>query len=157
MIRYIKGDLLSVTKGIIAHGCNCSGGFGSGVAGQIRAKYPEVYERFKQMPTGLDTVGKVQIVDATSDLIIANCFTQLNYGKDGYKYADAQAIRKSLRQLANWMDLTSGGCHPTDRETISMPKIGAGLGGLDWDTEVEPIIRELDVEFENIDFDIYYI
>ena len=36
MIQYKKGDLLSVTKGIIAHGCNAQGVMGSGVALQIK-------------------------------------------------------------------------------------------------------------------------
>ena len=26
---------------------------------------------------------------------------------------------------------------------IVLPKIGCGLGGLDWDTDVEPILREV--------------
>ena len=41
-LTVVKGDLLSVTEGVIAHGVNCRGAFGSGVAGAIARKFPWV-------------------------------------------------------------------------------------------------------------------
>jgi len=35
MLNYIKGDVLDTNRSIIAHSCNNSGGYGSGVAGTI--------------------------------------------------------------------------------------------------------------------------
>ena len=48
MIRYIDGDLLKLADeghfDLIAHGANCFCVMGSGIAPQIKAKYPEAYE-----------------------------------------------------------------------------------------------------------------
>ena len=41
MIHYAKGDLFDTDHQIIAHGCNCRGGYGAGIAGQMAKKYPK--------------------------------------------------------------------------------------------------------------------
>lgn len=151
MITYIKGDLLTVTNGMIIHGCNCSGGFGSGIAGQIRKKWPSVYEEFKLMPLGEVSLGKIQINNVEylelSDLWVVNCFTQLNYGADGKKYASVDAIKNALVQVFERATVY--------RETIHSPKIGCGLGGLDWETEVRPIFEDLNNIYPNVNICIY--
>ena len=52
VIKEIQKDITTVEEGVVLHGCNCSGGFGSGVAGAIRKKWPDVYEMFKENGTG---------------------------------------------------------------------------------------------------------
>jgi O-acetyl-ADP-ribose deacetylase (regulator of RNase III) len=41
MVNYKKGNIFESGAGIIAHGVNCKGAFGSGVAGQIAKLYPK--------------------------------------------------------------------------------------------------------------------
>lgn len=68
-------------------------------------------------------------------IIVANLFTQDRYGSDGKVYADRQAIAIALEQvfmMSNTMNMP-----------IYMPKIGCGLGGLDWNNDVKPIVEEL--------------
>ena len=64
------GNLLETTEGIIVHGCNCIGGFGSGIAGQIRAKWPTVaqeYEHWFETNPGRDRrLGDVQVLIGTA-------------------------------------------------------------------------------------------
>lgn len=43
MIKIIDGDLFSSNADVIAHQVNCSSAMNSGIAKQIRNKYPEVY------------------------------------------------------------------------------------------------------------------
>lgn len=38
MVKYIKGDILNVTEGIIVQQVNCKGVMGAGLAKQIRDK-----------------------------------------------------------------------------------------------------------------------
>lgn len=141
MIEVIKGDLLKEMSGYIVHATNCSGGFGSGFAGQVRLKYPKVYEEFKKMKTGPDTMGEIQVVPVSDTLKIINAFTQLNYGKDGKKYAEPWAIRRSLDKVFFLAELFD--------EEVKMPKIGTGLGGLSWENEVFPIIEELNKKYND--------
>lgn len=148
-MRLLKNDLLTFERGIIAHGCNCSNGFGSGVAKAIADKYPfvkESYHRNFNSPIGVKELqphllGKIQLVTIYDDeLYIANCFTQLDYGKDKKQYADPIAIMESMERvsaLAIALHLD-----------VYAPKIGCGLGGLDW-IEVEPIFRKISKELNN--------
>ena len=154
MIYYIKGDLLSVTEGIIVHGCNCSGGFGSGIAGQIRKKWPEVYSTFQMMQQGEKSLGKVNYIyvkhsdeDEIEPIIVFNCFTQLNYGKDGQRYASVPAIRLALAKVFAHAEIFE--------QEINSPKIGCGLGGLSWENDVLPIFEELNTLYPDVDINIY--
>ena len=49
MIRYIeKGDIFRI-DGVssYAHGCNCAGAMGKGIAVQFKSKYPDMYLEYK--------------------------------------------------------------------------------------------------------------
>lgn len=146
-LTYINIDITTVPHGIIAHGTNCSHSFGSGVAGAIRKKWPNVYESFMRAPRGPKMLGTAHLIGVSSngseDLFVANCYTQLNYGRDGKRYADPNAIQTSLSQVFNWAQLFD--------LPLYMPKIGCGLGGLDWDTEVQPIVVQLATVHPKVD------
>ena len=144
LMEYIKKDITTVTMGVIAHGCNCQGVMGSGVAKAIRDKWPGAYEAYKRMPIGRTMLGTAQVVnvDDQDQLFIANCFTQIFYGKNG-RFADPTAIERSLNHAYEWADLY---CLP-----IYMPKIGAGLGGLDWETEVAPIVERVNNQWPRVE------
>lgn len=130
MIRFEKRDITTVERGIIAHGVNCQKAMGSGVAGAIKAKWPQVYEKF--MKTSPD-LGKIDLIDIDDDLIIVNCYTQMFYGKDGQRYANLPAIKVCLHDLMG-VGIVMG-------LPIYIPKIGCGLGGLKWDEEVYPVLK----------------
>lgn len=51
MITYIeKGDIFTLTDVTsFAHGCNCAGAMGKGIALQFRNKYPEMYLEYKEL------------------------------------------------------------------------------------------------------------
>lgn len=46
-VKVIDGDLLTTNANYICHQVNCQGRMGSGVARQIREKYPTVYQWYK--------------------------------------------------------------------------------------------------------------
>jgi O-acetyl-ADP-ribose deacetylase (regulator of RNase III) len=135
MIVYKQGDLLAnLEEKRIAHGCNCSGGFGSGFAKQVSELYPSVREAYlHRFNTRGWKLGEVQIlgVGDGSGREIANCATQQRYGKpDEGPYVSYPAIRQVIRDLSNsW----PGG--------FAIPKIGAGLAGGNWEI-IERIIQE---------------
>lgn len=140
---YKKGDLFSVTSGVIAHGCNCHGVMGSGVAKQVKNLYPEAFKEYHELcsryaPAKL--LGRAQLVKVTDDLYIANLFTQQDFGSFGNtRYVDYNAIDTAFSTLRGLMfdeELAMG----KDLE-LHIPKIGAGLGGGDWDI----ISRKIDV------------
>lgn len=155
MMKYIHKDITTNKEGFILHGCNCSGGFGSGVAGAIRKKWPEVYTKFRKNGTGKKKLGTILPVQINNNLWVINLYTQEKYGNDGKRYASPDAIKNSLIEAMNYIKKLD-----IDHPTIISSKIGSQLGGLDWDNEVEPIYNEVIIEhlkeFE-FEFEINYI
>jgi len=148
VIDYITKDLTTVTEGgnIIYHGCNCSGGYGSGVAGAIRKKWPRAYEAFKENGVGEDLLGQCNMLLYSGQPVIVNAYTQLTYGHGNKKYADLYAIESTLMQTAEYADAAK--CE------IYMPKVGCGLGGLCWEDEVLPIVEKVSSKFPNLNIHI---
>ncbi len=135
MIEYIEKSVIDVEMGIVAHGVNCQGKMGSGVAKAIREKWPIVYEKYKKQSTGAAMLGGCQLVTVNPDdsLHVANCYTQIYYGYGGGKYADANAVGRSMEAVGMFADIYN--------LPVFMPRIGCGLGGLDWDKDVLPIME----------------
>lgn len=153
MIHYITHDVTETISGVVAHGVNCQGVMGSGVAKAIRAKWPQVYERYHAFvaqltktvpPRGLLGLAQVinvghDVIDEPNSLFVANVFTQENYGKDGKAYADINAVEHGLKQVMSF-------CRGADLP-LYMPLIGCGLGGLSWDDQVHPMVKQLQAEY----------
>ena len=134
-------DLTLVQNGMIAHGVNCQGKMGAGLAKAIKETYPIAFQYYEELCDGYRSdpsqlLGTGHVVNVTPachnrPIFVANCFTQVRYGRRG-KFADPEAIEKALSQVL-----------PHARTwglPFYMPPIGCGLGGLDWETEVKPIV-----------------
>lgn len=123
MIIYKVGNLLEAPERYICHGCNAQGVMGSGVARQIREKWPSVYDAYIDCykKIGL-SLGEILWVDVGTKVII-NAITQEFYGNDGKLYLSYEALDKCLTKIN---DNVSPGTR------IAFPKIGAGLAGGDW-------------------------
>lgn len=139
MIQYKKGDLFTTPDRVIVHGCNSHGIMGSGVAKRVKELYPEAYEKYRDYCKEMDLrqgkryiLGKV-IAAMSNNMLILNCITQMDYGNDGEKYVSYDAIDTSMMTIARKHDL----------DNISMPKIGAGLGGGNWNVIKEIINHRL--------------
>lgn len=134
------GDLLSVSHGIIVHGCNAQGVMGAGVAAAVRATYPGAYDTYRaaHSESGLK-VGQIVPYTAKSEngcpgLIIVNAITQEFYGQDGRRYVDYDGVRKCFEQVA---DLA----RRSELTDVHFPLIGCGLAGGNW-PDVAPIIEQ---------------
>lgn len=150
MIEYRKGDLMAVTSGIIAHGCNGQGVMGSGVAALVKAKYPLAFAQYvddldmlkgdknsDRSPLGYVSFWSADAQTNQSTLLIANCITQNLYGRDGSKFVSYDAIHTcfvTLEYVAKKTGLT-----------INIPYIGAGLGGGNWNV-ISAIIESVCVD-----------
>lgn len=130
MSKSVKfGDILSAESGIIVHGCNAQGVMGSGIALQIKNRWPEcfnIYSNFCKVEHNKQALLGQIIPYAVpdSDVIIVNAITQLNFGKDGKKYVSYESILRAFDVIAEIAMLKSVKVH--------YPLIGAGLGGGDW-------------------------
>lgn len=150
MIIYKTGNLLDTPDEVIVHGCNAQGVMGSGVAKAIREKYPKAYSdyiRTWNFTPKSDIVlrammGNVVVSPQPDGKTILNAITQENYGTDGKKYVSYDAIDKAMISIAHSSMFKDffGGEKRTVPAKISMPRIGAGLGGGNWEV-IEAIIN----------------
>jgi O-acetyl-ADP-ribose deacetylase (regulator of RNase III) len=147
MITYVQGDLLGATQKVIVHGCNNRGVMGSGVARQIRARWPNVYEVYalKHKVFGLD-LGDVIPVATLDGKIIVNAVTQDGFGRDGQRYVDYAAIERCFEVINDRVD-------SWEVSEIAMPRIGAGLGGGDWSI-IESIINRTAKSYTPMVYDL---
>jgi O-acetyl-ADP-ribose deacetylase (regulator of RNase III) len=138
-LKFVKGDILDAEDGIIGHQVNCQMVMGSGLAKQIKNKYPRVYDEYIAI-VGVAPIntrlGRCQIVAISDVLYFANLFGQFDYGLRGVN-TDYGALGMALRQLQRWKTLFKPPNFP-----VYLPYgIGCGLGGGDWKI-VEGIIRD---------------
>lgn len=147
MINIVDGDIFQSEAGVILHQVNCQGVMGSGVAKQVREKYPVVFATYKNLcleekdnPSNL--LGIAQPVQADDKTIIVNLFAQVSYGYDGKCYTNYDALRTCLETVrAN-----------NYKDSIAIPYMMAcHRGGGDWD-KVYQMIEEI---FEDCDVTLY--
>ena len=137
MIEFVKGDIFTTDFEVIAHGCNCAGGFGAGIAAVIARIHPnarsEYLKKFKKEGW---TPGQVQMVAIGNNKFIANCGTQKHYlprGRDLFEYEAFKDVCKTLKKHCLEKNLR-----------LALPKIGAGLAGGDWNRILKIMEEELD-------------
>ena len=157
MLKIIEGNLFDSSARIIAHQVNCQGVMGSGVAKQIKDKYPGVFKEYTTLchdvESSEDLLGKSHLIHSDGSQIelgedyegtyVANLFGQDKYGYDGKQYTDVEALGKAFVDL--YRQATTLGV-----DTIAMPyKIGCCRGGADWSRVymiLESIFKKIDVE-----------
>jgi ribA/ribD-fused uncharacterized protein len=126
-ICFISGDLFDNEHGVLAfaHGCNCQGSMGAGVARTIRARYPEMHEEYrsrcKAKPRQFN-LGDCWLWKADDQPWVFNLGTQKGYWRSRASYEAIETALREMRQQADAEGITS----------IAMPRIGVGYGGLSW-------------------------
>ena len=146
------GDLLESDVEYICHQVNCQGKMGSGIAKQIKNKWPIVYTEFireslKSFQSDSPLLGQIQIIpaykndpDPKSVRKVINMFAQDRYGYDGRRYTSYDAFDDCLDKISKSIPAGS---------TIGFPDhIACGLGGADWDIVKTMIKNRLSDKFK---------
>lgn len=134
-----QGNILNgVSDGIVVHGCNAQGKMNSGIAGQIHARFPSVFEDYwRQYESSGLKLGDVVVCPPNTgegrSFWIANAITQEFYGRDSsIRYVDYNAVRDVFSQVAQ--------IAKANGLTVHYPKVGAGLANGQWEV-IEKIIE----------------
>ena len=132
-IKFVSGDLLS-DEGItaIAHGCNCQGVMGSGIALPIKIRYPKNFTNYNLLCKVGTFVPGFVYHSFEEGKHIFNCATQNHFGDAKLIWIDI--CLKRMLEIAKYHQI----------KQIGMPRIGAGLGGLEWVDVKELMIKRLD-------------
>lgn len=146
MIKFVDGDLLQATEDIIGHQVNCRRKMRSGIAKQIREKYPRAYDVYMASTEGYDPedlLGKIALCPVGGK-IIAHLFGQLNYGYDGQRYTSYDGLYDSLVKLKDIAKRHS--------KSVALPaNLGSDRGGADWDI----VLKMIEKVFDDYEVTIY--
>ncbi len=134
MIEFTSGDLLQAIEQYIAQGVaeGNQEGLGTGLALKISKRWPDVQSAFKKYArSGRFRGGEIWVCPPAE-------------GRPGVIYLATQPdmyhailayLRKSLRNLAKW-------AVKEHVDSVGLPKIGAGLGKLSWESDVKPLMLQ---------------
>lgn len=136
-IQFVSGDLFvnRFQAQAFAHGCNCQGSMGAGIATGFRGRYPEMFaeyhRRCKAQPREFN-LGDAYLWKSTNMPSVFNLGTQEGIWRARASYESIETALKSMMHQANREGITS----------IAIPRIGAGYGGLSW-KKVRSIIESV--------------
>jgi O-acetyl-ADP-ribose deacetylase (regulator of RNase III) len=136
-ILYVAGDLFANTHHAeaLAHGCNCAGSMGKGIATGFRDRYSAMYEEYRcrcKAKPRLFNLGDAFLWKEDDQPWVFNLGTQDHYWRDKATYEAIETSLRSMRRQADEEGLRS----------IALPRIGAGHGGLSWN-KVKAVIEEV--------------
>ncbi len=151
MITYIKGNIFDSKAEVLVSPVNCVGVSGAGLAKQFKERFPDaqkLYERacFEGKPNYLK-LGDILLFDAIIWHLPKSIvyFPTKYHWKDKSKYSSIKESLYKLKieiQFASWVYGFN--------LTVAIPKIGCGLGGLDWNI-VKEMIEE---QFKDTDINV---
>jgi O-acetyl-ADP-ribose deacetylase (regulator of RNase III) len=126
-IEFVTGDLFAnrFQAQALAHGCNCQGSMGAGIATGFRDRYPEMFAEYRRKckaePRQFN-LGDAWLWKADGRPWVFNLGTQEGVWRARASYEAIEAALRGMRQQADGEAITS----------IAIPRIGAGYGGLSW-------------------------
>ena len=132
MISYKTGNILTEDAEALVNSVNCMGVMGRGIALQFKKAFPENYERYvAACKRGEVQPGRMFVFETgqlTNPRLIINFPTKRHWrGKS--RMLDIEAGLVALAEVVRSRNLQS----------IAIPPLGSGLGGLKW-SEVRPLI-----------------
>ena len=129
-LQFVKGDLFLSRAQTLAHGCNTRGRMGAGIAVEFKRRFPEMYQDYRRRCHKNEfRPGQICLYTSCTPWVL-NLATQDSLGGARLEYVQQcfQAIADSHSQSG----ITS----------LAMPRIAAGLGGLEWD-DVVALLRAI--------------
>lgn len=126
-IEFVSGDLFAnrFKAQAQAHGCNCRGSMGAGIATDFRDRYPEMFAEYRRRckadPREFN-LGDAFLWKADGRPWVFNLGTQEGVWRARASCEAIEAALASMRQQADREGIAS----------IALPRIGAGYGGLSW-------------------------
>ncbi len=147
MIHYLKGNILESPADALVNTVNTQGVMGKGIALQFKKAYPTNFKAyFEASKKGQIQIGKLFVTKdhniSSGEKIVINFPTK----KDWRKPSEYEYIEAGLDDLINVI-------LKYKIESIALPPLGAGNGGLEWQ-RVKKIINEKLFELK-IDIYVY--
>ncbi|WP_405376038.1 macro domain-containing protein, partial [Pseudobutyrivibrio sp.] len=137
MIKFVDGDFFDYDADIRVNTVNCVGVMGAGVALEFKNKYPDMFKAYVEACNNQDIrPGKPFLweeIGLFSNTLIINLPTKIHWRNP----SEYSFIEEDLKWLRCFLLE-----HPDS--TITLPALGCGHGGLDWNIVKDMIVHYLD-------------
>jgi O-acetyl-ADP-ribose deacetylase (regulator of RNase III) len=140
MIHEVSGDLVLSSAAAIAHGVAPNDHFNSGLALQLRERFPAMFKDFRHYgQTAHPKPGDLWTwsgVGPEGPVHIVSLFTQDGGFEHGAKpgRAHVDSVNHCLKKLHKWVE-------EQKPASLALPRLATGVGGLKWE-DVSPLIRQ---------------
>jgi O-acetyl-ADP-ribose deacetylase (regulator of RNase III) len=142
MVELTQGNILKADAEALVNTVNCVGFMGKGIALQFKKAYPDNFEAYrKACAAGEVQPGRMHIFELRAMLnpkYVINFPTKRDWRANS-RYEDIESGLKALVTEVRRLRI----------ESIAVPPLGCGLGGLDWN-RVRPMIESAFVELPNV-------
>lgn len=119
--EFKKGDIFASGLRAFAQGCNCAGVMDAGVAIAFKKKWPAMFDDYKaRCADGRFHLGDV-LAWSEGDVTVYNIAIQEHWKKK----ATLAALTRGLKKVVELAQVAG-------IDQIGLPRIGTGLGGLEW-------------------------
>ena len=131
MTHVVRGNIFDSPAQVLVNPVNTVGVMGAGLAKQFKQRYPEMFKRYRRFClAGEFQIGMLQLYRAKDGKVICN-FPTKNHWREASKLEHIEAGLQKFVATYQEKKIVS----------VAFPKLGCGLGGLDWEKQVEPLIR----------------
>ncbi len=130
MIEYIEGNIFDSPAQVIVNTVNTVGVMGKGLALEFKARYPQMFEKYKEACEKKSLkIGKLMLVSASDHLLL------LFPTKENWRFPSKLSyIEKGLKCFCD--NYAQRGI-----TSIAFPKLGCGNGDLNWE-DVRPLMEK---------------
>ena len=132
-ITYVDYSLFDSDAQVLVNTVNTVGVMGKGIAKEFKNRYPEMFEKYKELcKAGRFKTGDLWLYKVPdSDRQILNFPTKKHWrGRSKTEY-----IESGLEKFARTYE-------DKGISSISFPMLGSNNGGLDWETQVKPLMEK---------------
>lgn len=147
MITFLSGDLFEAKAAALVNAVNCVGVMGRGVALEFKRAFPANFDAYKSACARGDVrLGEVFVFErpeSSSPQFIIN-FPTKRHWRPKSRLDD---IERGLDDLAAVIDQRS-------MDSVALPALGCGLGGLEWDA-VKALIESKLGDLQRVDVQVY--
>lgn len=134
MIEFQTGDILKSNSEALVNTVNCVGVMGRGIALQFKSAYPQNYKEYKRACDHNEVVPGKMLIHETGTL--TNPHYIINFPTKRHWKGKSR-----IEDIDKGLDALVSDIRKYKIESISIPPLGSGLGGLPWE-EVRSLILE---------------
>lgn len=130
MITYVGSSLFTSPAHVLVNTVNTVGVMGKGIAKDFKDIFPEMFAIYQQRcESGELTIGKLLLYKTPNKTILN--FPTKRHWRQKSRLDDIEAGLKTFVARYAELSLTS----------VAFPQLGCGNGGLDWESEVRPLME----------------